>query len=92
MSASPGSAIAQNSKDLTEVGQKVEMSHNRSGPVADKRGFRFFLETEARLSVPRPSSSRVAACVNILHSRRRICDGAENTHELLSEGWSAHSA
>ncbi len=32
-----------------------------------------------------------AASANILESRRRICDGDNNTHGLLSEWWSAHA-
>ena len=32
-----------------------------------------------------------AASGNILESRRRICDGVEHAHGLLSEWWSAHA-
>ena len=41
-------------------------------------------------SVASPSAS-TAASGNILESRRRICDGVDNTRGLLSEWWSAHA-
>jgi hypothetical protein len=38
----------------------------------------------------RPATN-AAASGNILESRRRICDGVEHAHGLLSEWWSAHA-
>jgi len=32
-----------------------------------------------------------AACGNIVESRRRICDGVDNTHGFLSGWWCAHA-
>ena len=39
----------------------------------------------------RAADLRAAAPGNILESRRRIRDGVERTHGLLSEWWSAHA-